>query len=406
VLLKAVTSTSRHIPVDRLGSFCTIEWTVSNSVEAQSAGLSPGRVDLDRRPILVFWESTRACLLACKHCRAEAQSTAVPGELTTAESLRFIDSLAAFERPAPILVITGGDALMRPDLGELVTHARDCGVHVAVAPSVTPLLTDARLDELRRLGVKVASLSLDGASAATHEGMRGIDGHLAMTLDALRQLRSHGFVVQVNTVVTSDNVEELPTIARIVRDSGASIWEVFFLVNVGRGTSMNELGPDENEDVCQFLYDASRYGFVVRTVEGPMFRRVVRWREEGRVGPVGALYERLSEGLVNELGNPTSPSKAQTKGTRDGRGIVFVSATGDVYPAGFLPIVLGNVKDDDIVELYREHPLLRQIRAAAFTGKCGRCEYRELCGGSRARAFASTGDPLAEDPACAYIVSP
>lgn len=408
------------------GFVCTIGWTVSNSVEAQHTSVSsptvpghdadvrrpiadlvsPGRVDLDRRPILVFWESTRACLLACKHCRAEAQATAVPGELTKKESLRFIDSLAAFERPAPILVITGGDALMRPDLAELVTHARDRGVHVALAPSVTPLITDARLDEFRGLGVKVASLSLDGASAATHEGMRGIEGHFAATLDALRQLRSHGFVVQVNTVVTSDNVEELPTVARIVRDSGASIWEVFFLVNVGRGTSMNELGPDENEDVCQFLYDASRYGFTVRTVEGPMFRRVVRWREEERVGPVGALYERLSKGLLEQLGMPTSASRAQTKGTRDGRGIIFVSATGDVYPAGFLPIVLGNVRDDDIVELYREHPLLQQIRAAAFTGKCGRCEYRELCGGSRSRAFASTGDPLAEDPACAYTVSP
>ena len=366
---------------------------------------SRSRVDLDKRPILVFWESTRACLLACKHCRAEAQATAVPGELTTQESLHFISSLAAFERPAPILVITGGDVLMRPDLSQLVTHARGAGVTVALAPSVTPLLTDARLAELRGLGVKVASLSLDGASAATHEGMRGIEGHFAATLDALQRLRSHGFIVQVNTVVTPENVEELPTVARIVRDSGASIWEVFFLVNVGRGASMNELGPDENEDVCQFLYDASQYGFVVRTVEGPMFRRVVRWREQGDAGPVGALYERLSKGLADQLGPATSASKAQTKGTRDGRGIVFVSATGDIYPAGFLPIVLGNVKNDDIVEVYREHPLLLQIRAAAFGGKCGRCEYRELCGGSRSRAYAATGDPLAEDPACAYTVA-
>jgi radical SAM protein len=360
------------------------------------------RVDLDRRPILVFWESTRACLLACKHCRAEAQATPVPGELTTEESLRFIDSLAAFQRPAPILVITGGDALMRPDLSELVVHATGAGVPVALAPSVTPLLTDGRLAELRRLGVKVASLSLDGASAGTHEGMRGVEGHFEETLAALRRMRSHGLVVQVNTVVTTENVEELPQIARIVRNSGASIWEVFFLVNVGRGTAMSELAAHENEDVCHFLYDASRYGFVVRTVEGPMFRRVVVWREEGRIGPTGALYERLSAGLRDELGPPVSASKAQTKGTRDGRGILFVSSAGDVYPAGFLPVVLGNVKKHDIVELYREHPLLREIRAAGFHGKCGRCEYRELCGGSRSRAFAATGDPLAEDPACAY----
>jgi len=361
------------------------------------------KVDLDRRPILVFWESTRACLLACKHCRAEAQALPVPGELTTEESFRFIDSLAAFERPAPILVITGGDALMRHDLSELVVHARESGVPVALAPSVTPLLTDERLAELRRLGVKVASLSLDGASAGTHEGMRGVEGHFEETLAALKRMRSHGLVVQVNTVVTAENVEELPLIARIVRDSDASIWEVFFLVNVGRGTAMSELTAHENEDVCQFLYDASRYGFVVRTVEGPMFRRVVAWREEGRAGPTGALYERLAAGLRDELGPPVSASKAHTKGTRDGRGILFVSSTGDVYPAGFLPLVLGNVKERDIVELYREHPVLREIRAAGFGGKCGRCEYRELCGGSRSRAFAATGDPLAEDPACAYV---
>ncbi len=359
-------------------------------------------VDLDRRPILVFWESTRACGLACAHCRAEAQSTPVPGELTTAEALAFIDSLAAFERPAPILVITGGDALMRPDLDELITHAKAAGVTVALSPSVTPLLTDGRLAELRTLGVKVASLSLDGASAATHEGMRGIPGHLPATLDALERLRAHGFVVQVNTVVTPDNVGELPAIAKIVRDSGAGIWEVFFLVNVGRGSSMRELGPDDNEDVCHFLYDASQYGFVVRTVEGPMFRRVVRWREDGRQAPTGALYARLAAGLQQQLGPPTAPPKAHTKGTRDGRGIVFVSATGDVYPAGFLPIPLGNVREQNIVDVYRDDPLLRRIRAAEFTGKCGRCDYRELCGGSRARAFAATADALGEDPACAY----
>jgi radical SAM protein len=323
--------------------------------------------------------------------------------LTTVESLRFIDSLAAFEKPSPILVITGGDALMRPDLGELIVHAKGKGVSVALAPSVTPLLTDERLRDLRGWGVKVASLSLDGASIATHETMRGIDGHLSATLDAIDRLVAHGFVVQINTVVTRDNVTELPTVARILRDHGASIWEVFFLVNVGRGTSMLELGPDENEDVCQFLYDASQYGFVVRTVEGPMFRRVVRWRAEGKVGPTGALYAQLAADLVDRLGRPTSPSKAHTKGTRDGRGIIFVSSTGDMYPAGFLPIVLGNVKVDDIVDVYRNDALLRRIRAAEFGGKCGRCDYRDLCGGSRSRAYSATGDPLGEDPACSYV---
>ena len=379
----------------------TVRAVVNHPMHPHAA--ATGGVDLDRRPILVFWESTRACGLACRHCRAEAQATPVPGELSTDESLRFIDSLSAFGKPSPILIITGGDVLMRPDLDQLVEHSRDVGVHVALAPSVTPLLTDERLEQLRAAGVKVASLSLDGASPATHEGLRGINGHFPATIAALDRMRANGFVVQVNTVVTSDNVHELPEIARIVRDHGAAIWEVFFLVNVGRGSSMLELGPDDNEDVCQFLYDASRYDFIVRTVEGPMFRRVVRWREVGHQGPTGPLYERLAADLLDQLGPPTTASKAHTKGTRDGRGIVFVSATGDITPAGFLPIVLGNVRTHDIVDVYRDHPLLQQIRAAEFGGKCGTCDYSELCGGSRSRAYASSGDPLAEDPACAYI---
>ena len=362
-------------------------------------------VDLDQRPILVFWESTRACGLACRHCRAEAQATPVPGELSTDEGLRFIDTLAAFGKPSPILIITGGDVLMRPDLDQLVQHARTVGVHVALAPSVTPLLTDERLRQLRAAGVKVASISLDGASPATHEGLRGIDGHFADTLAALDRMRANDFVVQVNTVVTADNVRELPIIARLLRDHDAAIWEVFFLVNVGRGSSMLELGPDDNEDVCQFLYDAAQYGFIVRTVEGPMFRRVVRWREEGRPAPTSALYGQLAADLVEQLGPPTSPPKAHTKGTRDGRGIIFISATGDITPAGFLPIVLGNVRTHDIVQVYRDNPLLRRIRAAEFGGACGRCEYRDLCGGSRSRAYACTGDPLAADPACAYAAT-
>ncbi len=180
------------------------------------------------------------------------------GELTHEESLHFLSSLRDFGSPPPILVITGGDALMRSDLPELVRHVRADGVPVALAPSVTPLLTDDRLAELRELGVKIASISLDGSCAETHERIRGVAGHFTETIAAIRRLRSHGFTVQVNTVVMQENVHELPRVARIVRESGASIWEVFFLVRVGRGSGMTELSPDDNEDVCQFLYDASR----------------------------------------------------------------------------------------------------------------------------------------------------
>ncbi len=371
---------------------------------------TPTRLDLDRRPILVFWESTRACNLACRHCRASAIPHPLPGELTHEEALRFLETLTGFGKPRPVLVITGGDVLMRADLDGLIETARGLDIPVAVSPSVTPLLTGERAASLRRLGVKVASISLDGAGPATHEGIRQVEGHFADTLRAIALLREHGFTVQVNTVVMRDNAEELAAIAAIVKESGAGIWEVFFLVKTGRGTGMEELTPAENEDVCHFLYDASRYGFVVRAVEGPFFRRVVAWRQDdtpdvdvaARYG-LGGLHELLARDLRERLGEPVSAPRAQTKGTRDGKGIVFVSHDGDVYPAGFLPLRLGNVKERSIVDVYRDSPPLLDIRAARFHGRCGACEYADLCGGSRARAFASSGDLLGEDPACAYV---
>lgn len=308
-----------------------------------------------------------------------------------------------------MLIITGGDALMRGDLLELAGRASELGLSLAVAPSVTPLLSSQTLAPLRERGVKVVSVSLDGARPGTHEGIRRVEGHFEATLSALRLLRSHGFTVQVNTLVARENADELPDIARIVKEVGATIWELFFLVRVGRGTALDELSPDENEDVCHFLYDASRYDFIVRTVEAPFFRRVVAWRKgapdadsQARYS-LGPLYERLVSRLRELLGEPVSEPRAQTKGTRDGKGIVFVSHDGEVYPAGFLPLPLGNVRRESIVEIYREHPLLKQIRAGRFHGRCGACEYADLCGGSRARAFASSGDPLGADPACPYV---
>ena len=361
------------------------------------------KLDLERRPILVFWEMTRACLLACRHCRACAIAEPLPGQLSTEEGERFLESLTGFGRPYPILVLTGGDVLMRPDLLRLIRKAHELGLHAAVSPSVTPRLEPATLSALREAGVKVASLSLDGASPGTHEGLRGVAGHFEQTLAALRLLRDHDFTVQINTVVRPENVAELPEIAALVDAVGASIWEVFFLVRVGRGTALAELSPQQNEDVCHFLYDASRYGFIVRTVEAPFFRRVVTWRREERPVEAGPLYGRLADELRTRLGEPRNDSRAQTKGTRDGKGIVFVAHDGDVYPAGFLPITVGNVREQSLVDLYRESPLLRDIRAASFSGRCGECEYADLCGGSRARAYAASGDPLGEDPACPYM---
>jgi AdoMet-dependent heme synthase len=370
--------------------------------------MHPVARDYDQSPLLLFWEMTRACPLACAHCRAHAQCSPAPGELSTAEGARFLDDVTGFGRPSPILVMTGGDPLMRPDLFELLEHARTGGIRVALAPAVSPALAGKNLDRLRDLGVSAISISLDGSTAATHEGIRQVPGHFAQTLDTVRALVDHGFTVQINTTVMRRNVEELAEIAALMKDLGAHIWEVFFLVHVGRGTGVDELGPRGCEDVSHFLFDAAQYGFIVRTVEGPFFRRVVTWRLDAPdADPVQRfgctpLYERLSGGLRARLGEPTTRPKATSAGTRDGNGILFVAHDGAVYPAGFLPLSLGSVRDQRVVDLYRSHPTLRAIREGRFHGRCGDCEYRAMCGGSRSRAYAAWGDPLGDDPACAY----
>jgi radical SAM protein len=361
-------------------------------------------LNLDERPMLVFWETTKACLLACRHCRASAIPQPLPGELTSAEGRRLVRSLTDFGRPHPVLVLTGGDVLMRPDSFELATYASSLSIPVAFAPSVTPKLTPEAACRMRDAGVKAVSISLDGASAATHEGIRGIDGHFERTIEAIAMLREHGLVVQVNTVAMRENVRELPDVAVLLDRAGVNVWEVFLLVKTGRGVQMEELSPDENEDLCHFLYEASRYGFVVRTVEAPFFRRVVATRKgDGQPSGLGPLYRDLSRRLRELLGEPRGEPKAQTKGTRDGKGIVFVGHDGDVYPAGFLPVTVGNVREQNLATIYRESEVMRDIRAGRFPGRCGTCGFADLCGGSRARAFAATGDPLGDDPACRFL---
>jgi radical SAM protein len=358
--------------------------------------------DFAERPMLVFWETTRACLLACRHCRASASPDPLPGELSEAEGYALIDQVAGFGRPYPILVLTGGDCLMRPDVFELAAYASKLGISVCLSPSVTPMLTPELIRMIAGSGIRAVSISLDGALPETHESVRGIPGHFAATTRAIRDFADAGITVQVNTTVMRANAAELADIAALTVASGARIWEVFFLVQVGRGTAEGQLEPAEHEEVCHFLYDAAHYGVVVRTVEAPFFRRVAVSRRGGASPPSGALYTMLTSRLGRLLGPPVARPSAHTAPTRDGKGILFVAYDGEIYPAGFLPIGLGNVRDHPLRTIYTSSPLLRSIRAAQFTGRCGRCEYADLCGGSRARAFAMTGDPLGEDPACAY----
>jgi len=355
----------------------------------------------EEAPLLVFWESTKACPLACRHCRAEAIRDPLPGELSLEEGKKLIQQVNEFGEPKPTLIITGGDPLARKDLFELVEYAKDTVVPVGVAPAVSPNLTDEKLRALRNLGVKAISISLDGATAEVHENMRQVEGNFNETLRAIASAVNAGFTVQVNTVVWRRNVGQLPYIAELLKRMGVKIWEVFFLIVTGRAVAELDITPNEYEEVLHFLVEVSRYGIQVRTVEAPFFRRVKLERYNG-VKFTGHLYKTLVEELRLLLGEPCNDPDPRFIPTRDGLGIVFIAYDGTVYPSGFMPYPLGQIRRKSLVEIYRKHPLLIKMRRAEFRGRCGECEYSRVCGGSRARAFSRYSDPLETDPACIY----
>ncbi|MET1128724.1 MAG: TIGR04053 family radical SAM/SPASM domain-containing protein [Thermoproteota archaeon] len=368
-----------------------------------------GSVDFNRQPILVFWESTKACLLQCKHCRAEAIEKPLPGELTTEEAMDLVDQVASFGNPKPVFVVTGGDPLMRKDLWDIVSYAKGKGLRVALAPSVTPLLNREAIRKMVDAGVDGVSISLDSPYPDVHDGIRGYRGTWKRTVEVLRELVDTGMHIQVNTLIAKPTVEGLPDMVKLLRKLGVEVWEPFYVVPTGRAAREMDLAPHEWEDVGHFLYEASKYGLTVRTVEGPMFRRIALVRmavEEEGLDPDGVLkpgplYRRLLSRLRSLAEEPGEP-RAQTTGTRDGKGVVFVSHDGKVYPSGFLPLEVGDVRRESLVKIYRESPVLARLRSSKLEGRCGRCEFRDVCGGSRARAYSYTGDPFAEDPACPY----
>jgi radical SAM protein len=366
------------------------------------------RHDVADRPFLVIWEATRACPLACKHCRAEARPARDPGELSTAEAAGLMRQVAAFGHPAPLFIITGGDPFQRPDLFDLVRAGTAAGLRVAVSPSGTPTLTAANLRRLHQAGAVAVSLSLDGSTATIHDGFRGVNGVYGWTIGAWRAARDIGLKVQVNTTVTRHNLTDLPNIVRLVSRYGAMTWSAFLLVPTGRGRRLGELTAAEVEDVLNFVYDA---GAVVpaKTTEGHHFRRIVIQRrilaEHGddhvtALG-LGPLY-RL---LVHDLGEPGAARHARRPpmDVNAGRGFVFVSHTGTVHPSSFLPLGAGSVRERPLPEIYRTSKLFTGLRdLARLRGRCGECEFAPVCGGSRSRAYAVTGDPWAEEPWCGY----
>ncbi|WP_120339957.1 TIGR04053 family radical SAM/SPASM domain-containing protein [Cryobacterium soli] len=364
--------------------------------------------DTAERPFIVIWEVTRACQLVCTHCRADAIRSRNPLELSTEQGKALLADLAAFGTPRPLIVPTGGDPFERPDLPELVAHGTALGLSMALSPSVTPKLTNKVLVNLHDAGAKAISLSLDGATASTHDTFRGVAGVYDDTMIAARQVREVGYRLQINTTVTADNVHELPAILKTVLELGTTLWSIFFLVPTGRGTLLNALTAEQEEEVLHWMHDVSEL-VAIKATEAPHHRRIAIQRaavtDVDAAFPVGPLRASLRVETATQL-TGEEPKRRAARAPIDvnsGRGFAFVDHVGMVCPSGFLPIAVGCVRDQPFSDIYRGADLLQDLRSPDnFGGRCGRCEFRAVCGGSRSHAYAVTGDPLAADPSCAY----
>ncbi|GAB3681596.1 radical SAM protein [Salinarchaeum chitinilyticum] len=357
--------------------------------------MRPTAVDTDQRPFVLIWELTQACELACDHCRAEAQPDRHPEELTTAEGKELLDQAREFGENQ-LVVLSGGDPAARPDLVELVEYGTDAGLSMTVTPSGTASLTRDVIEDLSDAGVRRMALSIDGGVAEEHDAFRGERGSFGATLEAAAHARGAGVPLQVNTTVCARTVDQLPAIRELVADLGAALWSVFFLVPVGRGAMLDPVSPSRAESIMEWLDDvASEESFGVKTTEAPHYRRVAiqrRRAEQGGEGPESGVA----------AGGEGGPGRRG--GIVAGDGFAFVSHTGEVYPSGFLPESAGTVPEESIVDVYRNADLFERLRdRSELTGKCGACEFKHVCGGSRSRAFATTGDPFAADPLCEYV---
>jgi radical SAM protein with 4Fe4S-binding SPASM domain len=334
---------------------------------------------------MAYWEVTRACELACRHCRAEAAPNRHPGELTTAEGMKLLDDLAGFGDPLPHLVFTGGDPLKRPDLWELISAATARGFKSAITPSGTYALNPDIVKRFVDVGIWMMAVSLDGSNPGRHDGIRMVPGSFEQTVKAAQWAREAGLPFQVNTLVCEQTADDLPAIYDLITGLGAARWSLFFLIQVGRGKGLLEVTPERSEEIMRWLTRKTAEQRVeIKTTEAPHYRRVA---VQSAMGQVRGVDHAVKRGF----------------GIRDGSGILFVSHLGDVYPAGFLPVKAGNVRERSIVDIYRNSEVFKELRDPdRLKGKCGTCEYNHACGGSRARAFAYTGDMMEADPLCPY----
>ncbi len=340
-------------------------------------------------PRLIFWETTAACNLKCIHCRASAVGFRSPDDLTTPESLHLLDSIASFAKP--VIVISGGEPLVRPDIFEIAQHGTDLGLKMVLATNGT-LLTPEIARSMKKTGIQRISVSLDGASAATHDIFRGQVGAFEAALQGIEYVKAEGIPFQINTSITKRNLSEIESIKALAEWIGAVALHIFLLVPTGCGKEIAEeemITPAQYEEILNWFYDQSKTTTLsLKATCAPHYFRIMRQRA-------------AQEGV--KITPETHGFEAMTKGCLAGTGVCFVSQKGDVYPCGYLPVSAGNVRQTPFPQIWNGSELFRVLRDEnKLEGKCGPCEFKGVCGGCRARAFAETGNFLTEEPYCAY----
>lgn len=350
--------------------------------------------DFDKSPFIVAWELTRSCALQCVHCRAESTNTRNPDELSTQEALSVLDEIKRFG--SPLVIFTGGDPLRRPDINELVEYGSNLGLRIALTPSGTDEVTREKLENLKKRGIVRLAASLDGSTAEIHDGFRKVSGSYRWTLQIIRWANEIDIPLQINTTVTRYNFHDFDTLPRLLDSLKIVLWSIFFLVPAGRAKLDEMISPEDCEVLFEKMFQISQQvSFEIKSTEAMHYRRFLLQRK------------RVSSRSFLPLGvRPISSDgiRRSLRGVNDGNGFVFISHTGKIYPSGFLPICAGNVRKDSLGNVYRMSELFKTLRDfSQLKGKCGACEFKRICGGSRARAYAASGDFMASDPSCVYI---
>lgn len=345
----------------------------------------PGGAPLCR---LIAWEVTRSCNLACKHCRAEAHPEPYPGELSNSEAKALIDTFP--EVGNPIIIFTGGDPMMRPDVYDLADYARNKGLRCVMSPNGT-LITPESAELIKNAGFQRCSISIDGADAASHDHFRGVPGAFEASLRGIELLKAQGIEFQINTTVTKTNLSTFKDIFRLCENLGAAAWHIFLLVPMGRAAELNNevISAEEYEQVLHWFYD---------------FRKTTAMHLKATCAP---HYYRIMRQRAHEEGLSVTPElfgmDAHTRGCLGGIGFCFISHVGQVQPCGYLTLDCGNVRDTPFPELWKNTPHFKQFRdQSAYEGKCGFCEYHKVCGGCRARAYSMTENHMGPEPLCTY----